>query len=280
MLKKIVVSTLVVGVVGGVTLGRDAMSYPSTACSRAGQSVQDSVPIDFQIDRARQMVQDLAPEVRDSMRVIAKEEIELERLNTQITKAEAHAEKGKKDILKLQSDLNTGSKVFHYAGHNYSRAEVTEDLSRRFTRHKVSDETLTHLRQMRDARQRNLNAAREKLTAMISAQKNLEADITNLEAKRKLVAVAQASSEVIFDDSQLARAKELISDIRSRLDVAARLANADTNYQGEIPLDAAQSDDVTEQVAAYFELNKDSQVEVVAEKSEAGKVASVSIQID
>ncbi len=132
--------------------------------------------------------------------------------------------------------------------------------------------------QMRDARQRNLDATRQKLTTMIAAQKNLEADILNLEAKRKLVAVAQASSDVIFDDSKLARAKELITDIRSRLDVAARLANADTHFRGEIPLDSAQSQDVTDQVAAYFEL--DGADGKVAAEPAGGKVAAVSIHID
>ncbi|MEM6798377.1 MAG: hypothetical protein AAF589_02580, partial [Planctomycetota bacterium] len=121
-------------------------------------------------------------------------------------------------------------------------------------RFKVTDETLAHLKSMRDARARNLEAARQKLTAMVSAQKKLQTDIANLEAKQKLVEVAQASSEIIFDDSQLARTKELISDIRTRLDVAAKLANADVNFHPEIPLDAAESEDVTEQVAAYFQL--------------------------
>ncbi len=252
MFKKIIVTSLAVMLVAGVTLGRDACSYFSTAWNRTTASVTDAVPIDFQIDRARQMVRDLAPEVRNSMRVIAKEEIALDRLNEQITGAHQKAEQGEADILRLSADLHSDQSVFRYAGRSYSRAEVTEDLTRRFTRHKVKDETLTHMQKMRDARQRNLDAARQKLAAMISAQKNLEADIMNLEAKQKLVTVAQASSDLEFDDSQLARAKGLIADIRSRLDVAARLANADLTMPGEIVLDETESIDVIDQVAAYF----------------------------
>jgi hypothetical protein len=85
-----------------------------------------------------------------------------------------------------------------------------------------------------------------------------------LEAKRKLVEVAQASSEYVFDDSQLARAKELITDIRTRLDVAAKLANADVNVETEIPLDEAAPADITDQVAEYFGLNAGDGEEVVA----------------
>lgn len=254
MFKKVITSALGFALVAGVLLGTNAWSYVKTAGNRVSQAAEDSVPIEFQIDRARQMVSDLAPEVRRSMHVIAKEEIALENLGKQIAKAEENADKSKNEILRLQSDLSDGREVFRYAGHSYSRDEVSEDLSRRFCRFKVSDETLAHLKSMRDARSKNLSAARQKLTAMVSAQKKLETDITNLEAKRKLVEVAQASSDVVFDDSQLARAKELISDIRTKLDVAAKLASADVDVHAEIPLDAAESEDVTDQVAAYFKL--------------------------
>lgn len=252
MLKKVLVTTLSVVLVGGLMFGRNACSYLSTAYNNVTSSVEQSVPIEFQIDRARDMVQSLAPEIRHSMHVIAKEEIEVQRLQEQIEKSQTKAEKDKTDVLRLQADLSDGRSKFRYASRSYSRDEVKQDLSRRFNRFKVEEETLGHLKSMRDARDKNLDAARQKLTAMISAQKKLETDITNLEAKRKLVEVAQASSDVILDDSQLARTKELITDIRTRLDVAAKLANADVNNQSEIPLDEADSENITEQVAAYF----------------------------
>ncbi len=37
--------------------------------------------------------------------------------------------------------------------------------------------------------------------------------------------------------------------------MASKLANADTNFQEEIPLDETNAEDVTEQVAEYFGLN-------------------------
>ena len=158
--------------------------------------------------------------------------------------------------------LESGKNVFRYAGHTYSEGQVKEDLARRFNRFKTADATLASLKQMRDARQRNLDAAREKLTAMISAQRQLQVEVENLEAKLKLVQVAEASSDFQFDDSQLARCKELMTDIRTRLDVAAKLANADTNFQKEIPLDETAPEDVADEVAEYFNLGASHDVEV------------------
>ena len=140
---------------------------------------------------------------------------------------------------------------------------MKQDLSRRFNRFKVADDTLASMKSMRDAREKNLDAAQQKLAALVNARRKLEVDLANLEAKRKLVEVAQASSEFVFDDSQLARAKDLINDIRTRLDVAAKLANADVNVEFEIPLDEAAPADITDQVTEYFKLNGQCEPEVV-----------------
>jgi len=248
-------------VLAGFLLGSDALSYLSTSCERVSMRVQDSVPMEFQIDRARKMVRDLEPEIRRSMHVIAKEEVEVQNLDKQIGQADKKAGKDKSEIMRLESDLKTGQSVFHYAGHRYTAGEVRQDLSRRFARFKTTDATLGSLRDMRDARQRNLDAARQKLSAMMTAQRQLQVDVANLEAKLKLVEVAQASNDLQLDDSQLARAKQLMLDIRTRLDVAAKLANADTHFQAEIPLNGAATENITDQVAEYFHSSdgKDSQ---------------------
>ncbi len=261
MIKKAILLTLGLSLTSVVLFGRNAASYVSTTYHRLTSSVEDAVPVDFQIDRAKQMVRDLDPEIRHSMHIIAKEEVALEQLNTQITGNQDKADKDKQDILHLQADLGQNKGVYHYASRTYTCDEVKEDLSRRFNRFKVADDTLASMKQMRDAREKNLDAARQKLAAMINARRKLEVDVENLEAKRKLVEVAQASSDYVFDDSQLARCKDLITDIRTRLDVAAKLANADVKVDAEIPLNESAPSDITDQVAQYFKLDgKDSKV--------------------
>ncbi len=255
MIKKAVLVVIGLGVTTLVLFGRDAASYVATTYHKLTNSVQESVPVEFQIDRARQMVRDLEPEIRNSMHVIAKEEVALEQLNQHIDVNQEKTDKDKRDILRLQADLGENKNTYRYASRTYSSDEVKQDLSRRFNRFKVADDTLGSMKQMRDAREKNLDAAQQKLAAMINARRKLEVDIQNLEAKRKLVEVAQASSEYVFDDSQLARCKELIGDIRTRLDVAAKLANADVTVDTEIPLDEATPSDITDQVAEYFKLN-------------------------
>jgi hypothetical protein len=266
MIKKALLVVVGLGLTTLVLFGRDAASYGSTTYHRLTSSVTESVPVEFQIDRAKQMVRDLEPEIRRSMHVIAKEEVALEQLNTQINTSQTKADKDKGDILRLQADLGQNRDVYHYASRKFTSDEVKHDLANRFNRFKITDDTLASMKQMRDARAKNLDAAQQKLSAMINARRKLDVDIQNLEAKRKLVEVAQASSEYVFDDSQLARCKELIGDIRTRLDVAAKLANADVSVDVEIPLDEATPSDITDQVADYFKLNGEQQAAPEAEE--------------
>jgi hypothetical protein len=265
MIKKALLVVTGLGITTLVLFGRDAASYVSTTYGQLTGAVQDQVPVEFQIDRARHMVRDLEPEIRNSMHVIAKEEVAIEQLNQQIAANQEKADKDKRDILRLQADLGQNQEVYRYASRSYSGDEVKKDLARRFNRFKVADDTLASMKQMRDAREKNLEAAQQKLAAMINARRKLELDVHNLEAKRKLVEVAQASSEYVFDDSQLARAKELITDIRTRLDVAAKLANADVNVDVEIPLDESAPSDITDQVADYFKLNSEKETDADAD---------------
>src|SRR5262245_14498790 len=155
MCKKLVVLALGFIVLSAVAVRTGISSYISTAYRRTADSVKDTVPMEFQIDRARNMVKDLEPEIRRSMHVIAKEEVEVAALDERIAAADQKSSQDKSEILQLQSDLNSGDRVFHYAGHQYTKDQVKEDLARRFNRYKTADATMTSLREMRDARARN-----------------------------------------------------------------------------------------------------------------------------
>jgi hypothetical protein len=46
--------------------------------------------------------------------------------------------------------------------------------------------------------------------------------------------------------------KELISDLRTRLNVAERMVSVEGEFNAEIPLDGPASDNIVEQVTEYF----------------------------
>ena len=246
-------------VVGGAALlgtflfGRNAVSYVATGAGMVKDSVKDSVPISFEIERARSMIRALEPDIRKNMHVIAKEEVDIENLEKQIATTEKRLGKDKTELMRLKADLASGKDVFQYAGRSYSEKQVRSDLSNRFARFKTSEATLASLNEIYQARQRSLEAARMKLEGMRVAQKQLEADVENLEARLKAVEVAQTTSNYNFDDSQLARSKDLINDLRARLQVAEKLVNSEEYLPGEIPLDEKSSEELIDEVTSHFE---------------------------
>lgn len=235
-----------------VCFGGTALSYLRTSANYVSESVENAVPIEFQIDRARQMIADLEPVVRRNMHVIAKEEAELERLERQINASETRAEKDRGQILTLNTDLASGKNAFRYAGRSYSEEQVRVDLANRFKRFKTGQATLDSLRGVYEARQRSLDAARTKLEGMRAAKRQLIVEVENLEAQRQMVDAAKATADYHIDDSALGRVKELISDLQIRLETERKLVDAEVTYPDEIPLEEVAPEDIVDQVTQYF----------------------------
>ena len=161
----------------------------------------------------------------------------------------------KTEIVRLRSDLETNRDVFQYAGRSYSAGQVKTDLANRFERYKTSEATLGSLKDIHEARQQSLDAARQKLEGMLAEKRRLAVDVENLEARLQMVAAAQTTSPYQFDDTQLGRVKELISDLKTRLDVAERMVSAEGTFQDEIPLEQEAPADIVNQVTEYFHLD-------------------------
>lgn len=253
MIKKAIILVGVVVLIGLLLYGTHAISYIRTSAGYVADSVREAVPIGFEIDRAKGMIEDLEPEVRKNMQAIAKEEVELRRLEEQIEGTEARLGKEKDHLMRLQSDLATGKDLFQYVGRSYTADQVKADLVNRFQRYRTGDETLASLRQIHAARQKSLEAARRKLEGMLAAKRQLEVEIENLAAQQKMIAATRAGSQYQFDDSRLGRVKQLVCDLRTRLEVDATLAEAESQFHDGIPLDEVDPEDVVDQVTRYFQ---------------------------
>ncbi|HWB00346.1 MAG TPA: hypothetical protein VG713_17750 [Pirellulales bacterium] len=252
MIRKALVSAAAVTFLGLFFFGRSAASYVGTSLGWVRDAVKDAVPIEFEIERARGMLKNLLPEIRTNMHLIAKEEVEAQRLAKQIDEGDTKLGRDRDDIERLRADAATGKDTFRYAGRSYSLDQVKTDLTNRFERYKTSEATLASLKQMHEARTRSLDAARAKLENMLAVKRQLEVETENLDARLKMVEAAQATSSYNFDDSQLSRAKELVSDLRTRLDVAERMLNTETQLHDQIPLEAAARENIVDEVTEYF----------------------------
>lgn len=252
MIKKLVVlGALAVGAVT-ILCGTAGLSYVRTGWHSASDQVRQSVPVEWELKRARQMIEDLKPEIASNMQLVAREEVGVERLAGEVAAKTQQIAKAKQDIMRLKGDLESGSTRFVYAGRNYSGQQVKDDLAGRFKQFQVHEKTVNKLSQIMTAREKNLDAARRKLDEMLSAKRQLEVEVENLQARLTMVQVAQTASPVSIDDSQLSSTRQLLDDIRTRIDVAEKLASSEGALEGTIQLDAPDSEDLLGEIADYF----------------------------
>jgi predicted nucleic acid-binding Zn-ribbon protein len=232
--------------------GRDALSYVHTSAGMVKDSVKNAVPLTFEIDRARKMVKNLVPDIRTNMHVIAQEEVEVERLENQIAASSANLDKDRGELVKLKNDAACNLTAYEYGGRSYSLSQVKIDLANRFERFKTGEATLASLKDIQLARKKSLESARQKLEGMLAAKRQLEVEVENLDARLKMIEVAQTTSNYNFDDSQLGRAKELVTDLRTRLNVAERMLTVEGDLHDEIPVSAQASENIVDQVTEYL----------------------------
>ncbi len=256
MIRKAVIGTAIVLMLGLFFFGANMVSYVSTSAQYMRDSVEDSVPTEFQIERARNLVADLGPEIEKNMLAIAREEVEVERIEKQIADTEARLTDQKQDVLRLRADLSTGKEVFTYGRRAYTVQQVKLDLSNRFDRYQTGERTLASLQDKYGNRNAALTAAQDKLQALMSAKDDLEAEIESLEAQAGMVAAAEAANAYHFDDSKLGRVRQLVSDLQTRLDVEARMASSEDYYSGQIQLEDEAPENITDRVSEYFQLDK------------------------
>ena len=81
-----VLSVVTIGLAGALVFGRDAFSYVNSSMRSARSAVKDAVPVEFQLRRARDLVDDIIPEMHANIRLIAQQEVEISRLSKDISR--------------------------------------------------------------------------------------------------------------------------------------------------------------------------------------------------
>lgn len=243
----------VVAGLGVLLLTGGIWSYVKTAGRQVVDAVKKEVPLEFEIERTRDLVKDLVPEIRKNIEIVAREAVEVEQLGERIAESKEQLAEQKADILRMQADLAAGQLVCTYGGKEYTREQVKHDLAGKFERYKNDEARHESDCEIKKAREKSLDVARRKLDKMVETKRQLEVQVEQLASRLRTQEVAMATSKVHLDESKVGRAKKAIEDLGKRLEVADRVLNAETAYFGQIELDTApQTENIEQEVAEYF----------------------------
>ncbi len=255
MIKKAIIGGVAVAVLGGLVMWTGARSYVRTVGTEVRQAFKGAVPLEFELKRARVLLQDVDPEINRYKHVIATEEVIVEKLQREVQDLNNALAAHDADMKKLWEKSGGGKSSVQLTGRTYSSDDVQRDLASRVSRGKARKQELQARTRQLEAKSAVVIAAHNKLQAMVSKKRELEAQVDMLEAKLQEVQARETASNIVIDDSDLSRTKQLIDEIDTQIRVKEKVLSSTGSDLGEIPVGSSEAvtpEEVSSQVEEYL----------------------------
>ena len=256
MFKKLFLVALGLGLAGIFVFGSGFGSYVETAAGVVKEKVRGSIPLEFEIRRAEELIEGIVPEIRACKRVVAEEEVEVEHLAKSIAALTKGQHRGREIIDVQRAALDRSDSVFFFGGKRYTRVALQTRLENNFDEYKSNEALLESKVRLHEARVASLEAAKQKLENVRLQKGTLENQVQSLYAQLRQVEAMEAhQNKFQFDDSNLARAKTLLDRCKKSLDVAQKMIENDRDFSEdfiEIESDSEFARNIVEEVNRYF----------------------------
>ena len=172
MFRKLIGGLALLGVGFWLMFGTSVGSYVRTGYVQAVGYCKGQIPVQFKIERARHLVQELHPDIHKAARDIAVEEVRIIRLKDEIARAEKDRDEQQVAILAIRDQLKKGLASYKVGGREFSQADLERDLARRFKSFKRVSENLEQRSALLQARESKLIAARDTYQGLIETKRN------------------------------------------------------------------------------------------------------------
>jgi len=210
MIKKAIVSAAVLGIGAVTLLGTDVCSYSKTMFGNVREAVQAEIQPEFKLEDIRNQVDSLMPEIREHMKVVAEQVVDVRNIQAEILEKQSKLQNQKASILALRSDLDSNNSEFEYRQVSYTRNEVESDLSDRFRSFRLLESSVDRDVKIMTATKETLRANQKKLDAMMSRKQNLAVKVSQAEARLKQIQATETVNAIEVDDTQLSHVEELL----------------------------------------------------------------------
>jgi hypothetical protein len=252
LLKYGVLTVAAGALVVSLLFGGEALSYVRTSGKSVRQSVNEHIPLEFQLRRARDLLGDILPEMQANVRVIAQQEVEIEAARDDIEVSQKSLTEEAGRIRILREAVQSGRSNFTLVGLSYTRDQLTQELARRFDRYREAEQVLAAKRKLFDNRRQSMAAAEQQLEQMRVRKVALESQVEALTGQYRLVQTASSNSKVQIDVGKLAQAERLVAEIRQHLNVAEHVLAREAKFTQPIPVDAIDPQDLVARVVRHF----------------------------
>ena len=241
------------GIAGFAILGTDFGSYLWTTTNAAQESIRNSVPVEFELRRASDMIQAILPDLQSQVRMIAQEEVEIASLESDITSTQQRLRQEQQTLASLRSKMRVHEVSYTIYGREIEREQLADQLHQRFNRFKQGELALASKQKLLQKRQDGLRAAMAMLGKMRHRKGELEQKVEALAAQHRLVQATVIESGRLVDGSQLSEADQLLQQIETRLAVAQRvLAHEQDLFDVNVAEELADEEQLLSELDEYF----------------------------
>ena len=265
MAKTIISIIICLGLVIGFLFGTDGLSYGKTLIHRVQCWIRGEIPIEFELHRARDLLENEIPRIHAQMQQICSEEVDLAILRAEILESSTalRDERGKIEVLTAQ--LETKQPQILFAGRQYSPDQVKNELANRFKRLKEGENLLASKKQLLSSRENCLSAALKELEKSRQKKLLLEGKVEMLAARYRIVKAASIGSKFHPDSGKLDRTEKALGDLEKRVAVAEQVLARESQGIETFPDDTIEATDLVTEVHAYFQKAGQTNEVVVAE---------------
>jgi len=250
MIKCGVIGVGALAVLGALFFGTDLFSYAKSSKKMLQTSVKESIPVQFEIQRARDLLEELIPEMHANLRTVAQEEVEVASLEKEVH-ADREAITGERArIQKFRRDLDS---IPTLASQTSAEREALEDLSQRFERFRTSEMLLLGKEKLLSNRKKSLQAAIQRLEKTRIARVELAAQIEALEGQFRLLQAQGTANDLRLDTTKLAQTQRLLGDVKKRLEIAQRVLDREARFSDPEPVKTVTVQGLVEEIDAFFE---------------------------
>ena len=244
-------ASLMAVVVGGfLLLGSDFSSMIKTSARSIQSSVKQSVPVEFELDRAKDQINDILPDLQSQVRMIAEEEVAISRLEKEVAQDQQRMRKLEQSLSGLRKKVRTNQVSWRVGEANLDRQQFTKHLQSRFSHLKQAKLSTESKERLLAKRREGLAAAVTLLEEMRLRQSELELKVESLAAQHRLIKASAIDSGELIDDSHLSQADQLLGEIENRIEVAERMM---TYGRGIMDVPVEEDNDSTESVLAEID---------------------------
>lgn len=215
-LRRTIIAVVVAGL--AINYGKDGMSYLSTATGMVSQKLKSQVPIEFELERAAKMVDDLDEEIKANKTEVIEYAVEVERALRDLGAAEIVQREKIQDLQSHRANFKNG--VYLVSARPAGELDARRELGRMLDGINITDKTVGLKRQVLDAKRKSLDAAIAQSEKMMSMKGELEVKIEKIKAELAHYRSTHLNEGPSFDESKVARIDNLLNELDARLVVA------------------------------------------------------------